>query len=71
VVVEVVDHGSGAAAPEPARGPATGPTLGIVSMRERAERWGGRLEAGPRPSGGWAVRLVLPVAPTQLNGGGR
>jgi signal transduction histidine kinase len=71
VVVEVVDHGSGAAAPEPAPGPATGPTLGIVSMRERAERWGGRLEAGPRPSGGWAVRLVLPVAPTRLNGGGR
>jgi signal transduction histidine kinase len=72
VVVEVVDPGSGSgAAPEPAPGPATGPTLGIVSMRERAERWGGRLEAGPRPSGGWAVRLVLPVAPTRLNGGGR
>ncbi|MEU2349155.1 histidine kinase [Modestobacter sp. NPDC049651] len=67
VVVEVVDDGCGGDEP----GDGMGPTLGIVSMRERAERWGGRLHAGPGPDGGWAVRLVLPATPTGLNGGGR
>ena len=67
VVVEVLDDGSGGT--QPCAG--AGPTLGIVSMRERAERWGGRLHAGPRSGGGWAVRLALPATPTGLNGGGR
>jgi PAS domain S-box-containing protein len=34
--------------------------LGLVSMRERIERWGGRLDAGPRPTGGWAVEICVP-----------
>jgi signal transduction histidine kinase len=57
LLVEVSDDGPGPTAP-----PVAGarPTLGLVSMRERAERWGGRLTAGPRPGGGWAVRLELP-----------
>ena len=57
LVVEVSDDGSGSA---PA--PGARQTLGLVSMRERAERWGGRLDAGPRPGGGWAVRLELPAS---------
>jgi PAS domain S-box-containing protein len=64
LVVEVSDDGRGPAAP-PAAGARQ--TLGLVSMRERAERWGGRLSAGPRPDGGWAVRLELPLPRT---GGG-
>lgn len=34
--------------------------LGLVSMKERAERWGGSLEAGRLPSGGFQVRAVFP-----------
>jgi signal transduction histidine kinase len=67
LVVEVLDDGRDTDDPAPGRGP----TLGIVSMRERAERWGGRLAAGPRPGGGWAVRLVLPLTPARLDGGAR
>ena len=67
IVVEVLDDGCGSAA----ACAGEGPTLGIVSMRERAERWSGRLHAGPRPGGGWAVRLELPATPTGLTGGGR
>lgn len=37
---------------------------GLAGMRERAEALGGRLDAGPAPGGGFAVRARLPrVAP--------
>jgi signal transduction histidine kinase len=51
--VEVLDTGRGAAAP-----PIGG--HGIEGMRERAEALGGTLDAGPRRSGGFAVRARLP-----------
>lgn len=56
LVVEVADDGSGAAAEVPDHD-----RLGMVSMRERAQRWGGRFAAGPRPGGGWAVRVAIPL----------
>jgi signal transduction histidine kinase len=34
---------------------------GLIGMRERALVFGGTLEAGPRPSGGWQVRASLPI----------
>ncbi|MGX7823823.1 sensor histidine kinase [Actinokineospora sp. 24-640] len=34
---------------------------GLIGMRERAHVFGGTLEAGPLPTGGWRVRAVLPV----------
>jgi signal transduction histidine kinase len=53
VTVEVVDDGRGG---EPGdRG------HGIPGMRERATLYGGTLEAGPVPGGGFRVRASLPV----------
>jgi signal transduction histidine kinase len=34
---------------------------GLIGMRERAESFGGLIEAGPRPAGGFAVRAHLPL----------
>ncbi|MGP4022453.1 histidine kinase [Actinomadura sp. 3N407] len=55
--IEVTDDGRGPGA-ETADPEAS--ALGLVSMRERAERWGGLLTAGPRAAGGWTVRVRLP-----------
>jgi len=53
--VDVVDDGSGAAVGQvDDRG-----GHGIVGMRERAELFGGELEAGPTAGGGWLVRARL------------
>jgi signal transduction histidine kinase len=37
---------------------------GLIGMRERALVFGGTLEAGPRPSGGWQVVASLPFGNT-------
>jgi signal transduction histidine kinase len=57
VVIEICDDGRGAAgAPVAAqRG------HGLAGMAERAEAIGGRLEAGPRPGGGFRVWSSLPA----------
>jgi signal transduction histidine kinase len=34
---------------------------GLIGMRERVAVHGGRIEAGPRPEGGWLVRAEIPV----------
>jgi signal transduction histidine kinase len=52
VELEVTDTGEG----RPAA--ATG-GRGLRGMRERAASYGGKLEAGPRPQGGWRVHLRL------------
>jgi signal transduction histidine kinase len=53
-VVEIGDNGRGAAA-------GHGGGYGLIGMRERATAVGGRLEAGPAPSGGFTVRAWLPT----------
>jgi signal transduction histidine kinase len=37
------------------------PGRGLLGLRERLSLYGGKLEAGPRPGGGWQVRAVMPV----------
>ncbi|MEU2061234.1 histidine kinase [Streptomyces sp. NPDC013455] len=54
VAVDVTD--SGPCLPLPA---ATPSGHGIHGMRERAAAYGGKLEAGPLPGGGWGVRTRL------------
>jgi signal transduction histidine kinase len=53
--LEVLDDGAGA----PVRAASGG--HGLVGMRERAALYGGRLDAGERPGGGFSVRVMLPV----------
>jgi signal transduction histidine kinase len=53
--LEIVDDGDGAAAPLPSGG------HGLVGMRERVALYGGRLDAGRQPSGGFRIRVLLPI----------
>lgn len=64
VLVEVLDDGAGKAAPvgAPAFNGVSGGN-GLIGMRERATMFGGTLDAGPRPGGGWRVAAVLPLGP--------
>jgi signal transduction histidine kinase len=53
--LEIVDDGAGESQPVSRGG------HGLVGMRERVALYGGRLDAGRRPSGGFAVRVLLPI----------
>jgi signal transduction histidine kinase len=56
VRVEILDDG-----PSATGDASEGSGRGLVGMRQRAEQAGGRLEAGPRLGGGYAVRAWLPL----------
>ena len=53
--LEIVDDGAGG----PLR--TAGGGHGLVGMRERVALYGGRFDAGRAPSGGFAIRVLLPI----------
>jgi signal transduction histidine kinase len=52
--------------------PAVGPVAvagsgrGLIGLRERVGVYGGQLDAGPLPGGGWRVRAQIPVGAASL-----
>jgi signal transduction histidine kinase len=56
ITVEVTDDGPGTS-PSVARTEGAG----TIGMRERVALFGGELQVGPRPRGGYAVRVCLPI----------
>ena len=59
VEVEVLDDGPARGVPDAQDGPGGG--FGIDGIRERAAMHGGVADVGPRPSGGFRVRVRVPV----------
>jgi signal transduction histidine kinase len=53
LVITVSDNGCGASSGVPGRG--------LLGLAERLSLYGGELDAGPRPGGGWQVRAVVPT----------
>jgi signal transduction histidine kinase len=60
IEIEVVDDGPGATV-----APTDGAGHGLIGMRERVQVFGGALEAGSLPGGGFRVRARLP-APSEV-----
>jgi signal transduction histidine kinase len=60
LTIEVTDDGRGAASLIGAPALDGGTGHGLVGMRERVEVWGGELQAGPVPGGGYRVWARLP-----------
>ena len=63
VTVEVIDDGRGAVTS--ASDGRVGSGHGLIGMRERVQAFGGDLETGPRPGGGFRVAARLPLAADQ------
>jgi signal transduction histidine kinase len=56
--LEIADDGLG-----PPEDPEASGGHGLIGMRERVQLFGGELDAGPRPGGGFLVRARLPSEP--------
>jgi signal transduction histidine kinase len=55
LVIAVSDNGNGCGTG------AGAPGRGLLGLRERLSLYGGQLDAGPQPGGGWQVRAVMPT----------
>jgi signal transduction histidine kinase len=55
LIIAVSDNGNGCGTGGGA------PGRGLLGLRERLSLYGGQLDAGPRPSGGWQVRAAMPT----------
>jgi signal transduction histidine kinase len=55
LLITVTDDG------RPATGPGGPGGRGLIGLRERIGLYGGELDAGPRPGGGWRVRARIPL----------
>jgi signal transduction histidine kinase len=60
--LQVVDDGRGA---DPVNGDGEAGGHGLIGMRERVALFGGSLNVGPRPGGGYAVDARLPIEPNR------
>jgi signal transduction histidine kinase len=58
LVITVTDDGGPAGYGPPGPG-----GRGLIGLRERLGLYGGELDAGPRPGGGWRVRASFPLEP--------
>lgn len=70
VVVEVTDDGAAGRVAAQSHGPVgtlramPGSGRGLLGLRERVLLYGGELDAGSRPGGGWRVRARFPHEPS-------
>jgi signal transduction histidine kinase len=60
--IEVRNDGGSSAAVPGKLPDSTGPGHGLIGMRERVQLYGGRMETGPVPGGGFRVAAVLPLS---------
>ena len=70
LTVEVTDDGRGVPAVGSVERPRQGIGHGLVGMRERVILFGGRLETGPMPGGGYRVLAQFPLDPIDQTGAG-